>query len=135
MPRLSRWLVRTAFVHLLLALTLGVVALSPRAQAAWPALGRAAPAELHLFVVGWITQLIAGVAYWLFPRVVRGAPAEDPRGWWVYAGLNLGLALRVAGEPWAGAAWAGPVLAGSALAQLGAGIVLVVSLWPRTRAR
>ena len=24
---------------------------------------------LHLLVVGWITQIIFGVAFWLFPRI------------------------------------------------------------------
>lgn len=135
MSRLSRWLVRTAFLYLVVALALGVALVWPPEVARWPALVRAAPTQLHLFVVGWITQLIAGVAYWLFPRAVRGAPPEDRRGWLVYAGLNVGLLLRAAAEPWAGSGWSAAVLPISAALQLLAGLVLVVTLWPRTRAR
>ncbi|HEU5358865.1 MAG TPA: hypothetical protein VFU45_07090 [Gemmatimonadales bacterium] len=135
MSRLSRWLVRTAFLYLVVALALGVLLVWRPALAQWPVLRRAAPTQLHLFVVGWITQLIAGVAYWLFPRTARGAPPEDWRGWWVYGGLNLGLLLRAAAEPWAGSRWSAGVLPLSAALQFGAGLLLAITLWPRARAR
>jgi hypothetical protein len=35
------------------------------------------PVYLHLFMIGWVTQMIFGVAYWMFPRVSK----ENPRGW------------------------------------------------------
>lgn len=135
MPRLSRWLVRTAFVYLVLALALGALMTSPWAVARWPRLALAAPTQLHLFVVGWITQLIAGVAYWMFPRAGRDVPPDDPRGWWVYGGLNSGLMLRALAEPWTGSDRALVLLPISAALQLAAGVVLVVTLWPRTRGR
>ncbi|HET7025947.1 MAG TPA: hypothetical protein VFI39_12150 [Gemmatimonadales bacterium] len=135
MPRLSRWLVRTALAWLLAALALGVALAFPTLPARWPALAAAWPVYLHLFVVGWITQLIAGVAYWMFPRVDRTTPPDDPRGWWVYATLNLGLALRAGAEPWAGTHWAGVALPLSAALQLCAAVIFVITLWPRARGR
>ena len=135
MPRLSRWLVRTALAWLIAALTLGVALAFPALPARWPALAAAWPMYLHSFVVGWITQLIAGVAYWMFPRVDRMTPPDDPRGWWVYVTLNLGLILRAASEPWGGTHWASVALPLSAALQLFAAGVFVITLWPRARGR
>ncbi|MFI5234658.1 MAG: hypothetical protein ACHQXA_03015 [Gemmatimonadales bacterium] len=137
MPRLSRWFIRTAFLYLVVALALGVALAA--AGDRLPALVGACPVYIHFFMVGWLTQMIAGVAYWMFPRgssrVSRATRPDDPRGWWVYGGLNVGLLLRAAGEPWPLSHWAGPLLIASALLQLAAAGVLVLTLWPRARSR
>ena len=59
--------------------------------------------QLHLLVVGWITQLAVGVAYWILPRFLK---EDDPRprgsdavAWFVLISLNVGLLLRFAVEP------------------------------------
>jgi hypothetical protein len=57
------------------------------------------PSYLHLITVGWLSNLIFGVAHWMFPR----ASAERPRGderlaWTGWALLNAGLVARVVGE-------------------------------------
>lgn len=137
MPRLTRWLIRTALLYFVAALVLGVAQVSPalRMQSSW--LANAWPGYVHLFMLGWLSQLIVGVAFWLFPR--RGA--ADNRiwlGWTGYALVNAGLLIRVALEP---AEIARPtpqlgwLLAVAALAQLAGAAAWVGLLWPRVRPR
>ena len=92
---------------------------------------------LHLLVVGWITQVIFGVAYWMFPRYSAQRPRGSERlGWITFGSLNAGVLLRVVGEPRhaLGEATAG-VLVASALLQLLAGWTFVLNTWPRIRER
>lgn len=134
MPPVSRWFIRAALGWLLggLAGWLGVALLAP----AW--LGAVRLGLFHALTVGWITQLIFGVALWLFPK----HPGADPRGpaalnWLAFAGLNAGVPLRAVSEPWlaqAGpASWAAVALTLAAWLQLAACTAMAVSLWPRIR--
>jgi hypothetical protein len=97
--------------------------------------------QLHLLVVGWITQLAIGVAYWIFPRFLKD---QDPRprgsdrlAWLVFASLNAGLLLRFLVEPFyfmGPKSWLAALMAISgvlqALAALGFGWII----WGRIRA-
>lgn len=137
MPRVSRWLVRSALMALLLGLaTLAAIAARPVAGLpAWVVL--LGPAALHLLTVGWLTQMVFGVALWMFPRASAAAPRGSERlGWLAWTGLNVGLALRVVAEP---LALTGQPLPGllilSALLQFLAALAFVVNIWPRVRAR
>lgn len=138
MPPLTRWLVRTALCWLVAALVLGAAMQSAALRHAVPALAAAWPAYVHLLVVGWITGLIFGVAWWLFPRVGRGPASDGVAGWLVWGLLNGGLLLRalvepvVALDPGAGSRWVLPV---SAAAQLGAVALFTWMIWPRVRGR
>lgn len=139
MPLLTRWYVKTAIVYLVSALLLGVV-LAGGSLVRLPAvLVLSAPAQIHLFVVGWLTQLIFGIAYWMFPK----ASAERPRGSdrlavLTYLALNLGLLSRAAGEPWnavqPGAAPATLLVCAALLQWLG-GLGFAAAAWPRVRGR
>jgi heme/copper-type cytochrome/quinol oxidase subunit 1 len=95
------------------------------------------PTYVHLLVLGWVTQLIFGVAYWMFPRRPSVASdAGDRLGWATYGLFNIGLLLRVIGE---GSRAAGielePLLVAAAMFQLGAGWAFVALIWPRVRGR
>jgi hypothetical protein len=97
MPPLTRWYVRTSFLYLVATLGAGVWL---AAQSVWPGQlpGSSAlsPVYLHLFMVGWATQLIFGVANWMFPVYTREAPRRsEPLGAATYALLNAGLLLRI----------------------------------------
>ena len=136
MPTLTRWYIRAGLIYLLTSFLLGVL-LQWTPAAAVPWLRAAWPTYLHILVVGWLTQLIFGVAYWLFPRYSAAAPRGSERlGWAGFLLLNLGLVLRIAGEPWAALGGdTAPLLLGSALAQLLAGWAFVANTWPRLRER
>jgi hypothetical protein len=135
MPPLTRWFVKTALVYLVAALVVGIalaadVQLGPRSPALYAV-------YLHLFVLGWVTQMIFGVAYWMFPRASR----ERPRGhagpvWAAYLTLNTGLLIRAAAEPFLGLSVAlGRLLVLSAALQWLAGVLFVFHIWGRVKER
>lgn len=139
MPALTRWFVRTALLYFIAALGLGAAMQSAALTSAMPALGAAWPSYIHLLMVGWITGLIFGVAYWLFPRGDRRGPTRsEPLGWLAYGCLNAGLVLRavvepaVTLEPMAPARW---LLVPSALLQLAGVCAFAIVIWPRVRTR
>lgn len=130
MPRLSRWLARTALLYLLAALLLGVAMPSAAGHSAYFA--AAWPVYVHLLVLGWATQLIAAVAFWMFPRADPKAPGRDAPGWAMYGLLNAGLLLRAFAEP---VTDRHGLLPFAALLQLAAIVVFAATLWPRIRGR
>jgi heme/copper-type cytochrome/quinol oxidase subunit 1 len=135
-PTLTRWFIKSAMLYLLSALVLSVAMQSPL-DAEVPLLRVLWPTYLHLLVVGWLTQLIFGVAFWLFPKYSSAKPRGSERlGWTSFVLINLGLLLRLWGEPLAllGGSAAG-VLVASAVAQLLAGWAFVANTWPRVRER
>lgn len=140
MPSISRLLIRTAAAYLVAAMTCGVLLVLP-AGLFPPAGSRGlSMATLHLLTVGWITQLILGVALWMFPRPGRPRGLPDRVLDRVAFGLlNGGLLLRLALEPgWTvdagSAAWRWGLVA-SALLQWGAVLYFAARLWPRVRSR
>jgi hypothetical protein len=119
-------------VYLAVSLAAGVLQLSS------PAAGRLLwPTYVHLLVLGWLTQLIFGVALWMFPRRPREtAGVHAGLGWSCYWLLNLGLLLRAVGEPARALGRdADAVLAGAAALQLAAGWIFVILVWPRVKER
>jgi hypothetical protein len=136
MPTLTRWFIKSGIVCLVAALTLAVAMQSPLVQWA-PFLRVIWPTYLHLLVVGWLTQLIFGVALWLFPKHPGGKPrGGDELAWGSFLLLNLGLLLRLIAEPRAALGRdAAILLLASSLAQLLAGWAFVVNIWPRVRER
>jgi hypothetical protein len=135
-PRVTRWLVRAALLYLVAALALGIAMQLP-AAASIPALAAVWPTYLHLLVVGWLTQLIFGVAYWMFPRY----SAEQPRGsealaWATFGLLNAGLLLRAFAEPWRAVSGRGDgVLVVAGALQAFAALAFTANTWPRVRER
>ena len=91
---------------------------------------------VHLLVVGWLTQLIFGVAHWLFPRASGDAPrGNEGLGWAGILLLNVGLLVRAVSEPLALSAARHGLLVASAALQLAAVLLLVVHIWPRVKER
>lgn len=137
MPTLTRWFIKAAMASLVLALiTRAAMGLLPLwgQQLIVAAL---APVFLHLFMWGWVTQLIFGVVYWMFPRISK----ENPHGredLWVatFWLLNVGIIFRVIGEPLhllrPEALWAWLTMA-SAFLQWLAVVLFVVNTWGRVR--
>jgi hypothetical protein len=135
----TRAFVRTAFLNLLGGTLLFAIGLIADATGLDARLGALRYPAVHFIVVGWLTQLIIGVAIWLFPLPERPGSAWMNRlGWIGYGLLNGGLVLRLAGEVgpiYGGSAWAGWALAASASAQAAAAWLFAAMLWPRVRSR
>ncbi|HYL55594.1 MAG TPA: hypothetical protein VEU73_08475 [Gemmatimonadales bacterium] len=136
MPTIARWFIRTSLIAFVAALLVGIAQAAPQAPAAVVAVG---PVYVHLLVVGWITQMIFGVAYWMFPKSLKDAPrGSDSLAIASYVCLNVGLLLRVLGEPvhtlhpTAGLGW---TLVLSALLQWLGGMAFVVNTWARVKER
>ena len=119
-------------VYLILSLLAGILQLL---SSWWGAL--LWPTYVHLLVVGWLTQLIFGVAFWMFPRHSPGTPRGSERlGWACYSLLNSGLLLRLIGEPArALGSRTGEILVISGLLQFAAGWAFVLNTWPRIKER
>lgn len=139
MPLLVRVMIRTALLQLVLGVLLGALLLVNAEFPLHERLSLFVPVFYHVLMVGWITQLIGGVALWMFPVLTRERPRGDERpGWFAYVALNSGLLLRAVAEPAHTAAphpWWGGMLAASALLQVLAVWVLVLMLWPRVKQR
>lgn len=132
MPTLTRWYIKSSLVWFVAGLTLGIVSyLLPEDV---PSSAFRQP-FFHMLVVGWVTQLIFGVVYWMFPK----ASLDQPRGSTALAAitfalLNLGLLARVIGEPAAtlgSTAVGGTLMLASAVLQWCAGVGFLVNTWPR----
>ena len=137
MPLLTRVFIRISFIYLAAALFLGLL-LALRASLPFPGwLATAGPVYFHLFLVGWITQLIFGTIIWLFPRSHPGrSEREEQLGWATLLLLNGGLLLRVVGEPASvgrpGSIW-GWLLVVSAALQWTASLTFTALAWSRSR--
>jgi hypothetical protein len=139
MPILTRWFIKTSLVCFIAALILGIAQAAQGVVRLPAELRAAAPAYVHLLVVGWITQLIFGVAYWMFPKLSAETPrGSDRLGLTAYGSLNLGLLLRVVAEPLhtihasPGLGW---TLMASAVLQWLAGLAFVLNTWSRVKER
>lgn len=129
MPTLSRYYIKTAFLHLLFGLGINLI-ISYQSSLIY-----LRPIATHLITIGWLTQLIMGVALWMFPKFNKETPRGNEKlAWVVYGLLNLGLVLRAIGEgfPASGLGW---LLVLSALCLFLAGWGFVLNTWARVKER
>jgi hypothetical protein len=97
-PVASVWLIRVSFVHFASGALLGAFYLSWKAVGwfAWVVSHRQVHVEQML--VGWMVQLVIGVAFWILPRTEATATARSgPSIWVVFALLNAGVLLAALG--------------------------------------
>jgi heme/copper-type cytochrome/quinol oxidase subunit 1 len=139
MPRLARWFIKAGLLYFVLALMTGVL-FQARTEIDLPAwVSTLNPVYIHLLAVGWITQLIIGVAYWMFPKFTKERPrGSEILGWATFILLNVGLILRIISEPrvtMRSKPDLGWVLAASAVLQTVAGWLFVINTWSRVKER
>ena len=139
MPTLTRWYVKTSLIYLVAGLALGLMLALAQVVDLPPLLSASGPLYFHLFLVGWITQLIMGIVFWMFPKYSKQRPrGNESLAAITYGLLNSGLVLRVIGEParavGSGELW-GWMLVVSALLQWLAGLFFVVNTWGRVKER
>lgn len=139
MPALSRWFIKIGLIYFVVSLIMGALLLAQPVFGLSPRLALLRPVYLHLLVLGWLTQFIFGVAYWMFPKSSREHPRGSERlGWAVLILLNLGLVLRsiaeplVVFQPGSGFGW---VLVLAALCLLLAGWGFILNTWQRVKER
>jgi hypothetical protein len=141
MPPIARNFVKAAFLYFLAAFILGALIMLDRWLNLSHWLKFVYLSQLHLLVVGWITQLAIGVAYWIFPRFLREQDSR-PRGsdalaWAVLVSLNAGLLLRFIFEPiylMGPQPWLAALMALSGVLQALAALGFGWLIWGRVRA-
>lgn len=137
MPPLSRWFIKSSLIYLLGTFITGVLAVLDPPWQVIPGTGRLTIIYYHLFMLGWVSQLIFGVANWMFPVYSRDAPRRNEQlGWASYGLLNGGLVFLLLGEG-VRAASTGPAgswfVALASLLLLLAGLAFVVNTWGRIK--
>jgi heme/copper-type cytochrome/quinol oxidase subunit 1 len=139
MPTLTRWYVRFSLVYFVAALLAGLLLAAAAHPGIRLVLRGLSPVYFHLFLVGWVTQLIFGVVYWMFPKHSAEKPRGDERiAWMVFWTLNIGLFLRILGEPLQAqspSSISGGILVASAVLQWLAGVAFVLNTWGRVKER
>lgn len=134
MPPLTRWLIRSGLIYLIAALATGVLAAAGNAMALPTLFAGLSPLFYQLLMIGWLTQLIFGVANWMFPIYSREQPRRSPTlGWAGYIGLNAGLLLFILVEVGglSGAPISGWVRGVGAILLFCAGFAFVINTWQR----
>ena len=141
MPPIARAYIRAAFAYFVAAFVIGALMALDR----WLNVSRWLKvvylSQLHLLVVGWLTQLAIGVAYWMFPRFLKEQNTQ-PRGsdrlaWAALICLNAGLLLRFIFEPFylmGPSTWLAVLVALAGVLQALAVILFAVLVWGRIRA-
>ena len=139
MPTLSRWYIKLGMVYFALGLMMGALILAQPVMGWSPKLQVLRPVYLHFLFIGWVTQLIMGVGYWMFPKLSKEQPrGNEWLGWTVLVLLNSGLVLRAIGEPamvlapQAGLGW---TLALASICLLLAGWGFILNSWGRIKER
>lgn len=139
MPPITRLFVKTALAWFVAALIVGVLLAARPLVPALEAAGALWPVYWHLFMVGWVTQLIAGIAYWMFPKFSREQPrGSDSLAWATFALLNAGLLLRALAEPALATVSAETgalraLVAASAFLLWAGGMAFVANTWTRVK--
>jgi hypothetical protein len=133
MPTLTRWFLKAALIYLILALCTGILLALPGEIL----ISGLFPVYIHTLAFGWLTQLIFGVALWMFPKYSSAKPrGHEWLGWATFILLNAGLILRVIFEPLHSrgpSTFSSWMLVVAALLQWLAGLAFVANTWTRVR--
>jgi heme/copper-type cytochrome/quinol oxidase subunit 1 len=135
---LVRRYIKTAIIFLAVGIALGGWMLVNRELYGRPPSEYETSAHTHLIFVGFIMEMILGVALWLFPRPHKDDTRYSPRmantAYWL---LTLGTAIRAAGElaresaDGAALRW---LVVCSGLAQIAGIGLFFYTMWSRIRA-
>jgi hypothetical protein len=92
LPRLTRYFIKTALVYLAVAMLLSLLLTLRSTVDLPPELLALSPVYFHLFMVGWVAQLIFGMMFWILPRFSREPRFGNQRlGWLAFALINFGV--------------------------------------------
>ncbi|HEV2262117.1 MAG TPA: hypothetical protein VGR69_07530 [Candidatus Rubrimentiphilum sp.] len=140
MPVETRLFVKTSLLWLCATFALGAAMLIAKALGA-PLGAEFSVVHAHMAFVGWLVNLVMGIALWFlpvnrerFPQNRGRYPVDAVR--WIFLFLNVGLLLRITFEPLADtehAAILSGILIISAALQLAAVLLFVTIAWSRVR--
>jgi hypothetical protein len=150
MPVTSRAFVKASVIYLGVGALLGALLLINRWLPLEPRIALLRVSHVQALVVGWLTQLILGIAWWLFPPLKIGLRSDAPlpirrgqrqRGseslfWATFVCLNAGILLQAIFEPLHGLTQIEffAVLSGiSGIFLFAAALAFVVNIWARVR--
>lgn len=80
MPTLSRWFIKIGMLYFLVGITMASLLLAQPIMGWSSNLQVLRPVYLHFLFIGWVTQLIMGVGYWMFPKYTKDNP-QSGLGW------------------------------------------------------
>jgi hypothetical protein len=151
MPTTSRVTIRISIIYLCLGAALGALLLVNRWILLGPAVSVLRISHISMLVIGWLTQLILGVAWWLLPplgirpRTGDGPPrrgqaqrGSEPLFWATVVCLNIGVLMQALFQPLfllTQANTLGRIADLADLFLLAASVTFVVNLWARVRGR
>jgi heme/copper-type cytochrome/quinol oxidase subunit 1 len=137
MHSLVRRYVKTAILFLIVGIVIGVWLLIRRELSGVFATPYETSAHTHALLVGFVMEMILGVALWLFPRPEKGdvryKPVLAEAAYWL---LTIGTAARVAGElvrPFVVARLLPWLIVLCGIAQAAALLLFFYTMWPRIR--
>lgn len=133
MPDLSRYMIRSALIYLLLGFTVGGLILTHKGLPFYPLMWRWLPIHIEFLLIGWVVQLVMGVAFWILPR--NWTRSQRPRVafvWIAFTLLNLGIWLIVIATLWNANRG---LLFGGRLVEVSAVIFFVFYAWQRVVSR
>ena len=130
MPVLSRWFIRASLIYLGSGLTLGGLLLANKGLGFYPPIWRWLPAHIEFLFLGWMVQVVLGVAYWILPRRAgRASHGNERLALLAFVLINLGIWLVVAQSIFL---LPGLSFAGRILESLGA-VLFLVAVWQRIK--
>ncbi len=128
MPRQTIWFIRASLIYLLVGFSLGALILAQKGRPYDANVWLLLPVHIEVLLVGWLLQLVLGMAFWIFPRFGAGAARGRERWIWVsFVLLNLGI-LLVALQLWLPVA----ALAGR-LAEAAGILIYIAGSWRRVK--
>jgi len=128
MPELTVLAVRLSLLYLLIGFALGAAILVNEAYPISARLWSFTKLHLDCLLLGFMVQLALGVAFWILPRFMKGAPrGKESIAWAALALLNAGIVLAglasVIAIPWL-------EICGRVLEMAG-GLLFLVHAWRR----
>ena len=133
MPAISRLFIKAALISFLLGMLGGAALLLCKATTDQNVPLSLVIIHTHLLTVGFLVNMVIGVAYWMFPRPTA-VPTRDMAATVMFWSLNGGLVLRFLTEPFTdqpGGALLRVALGFSGVLQAVASIIFVAIIWRR----
>ena len=124
MSRVSAWFIRASLCYLIAGFAIGALMLASKGLSIAMGVWALRAVHIEMLLVGWIIQLVMGVAVWIFPRMgLRRAPRRSVvSAWLAFALLNGGVLLVSAGPSF---------FAAGRLLEVAAAASFAVHLWGR----